>query len=93
MKYVNAKDVLPPNLLREVQEYLCGDLLYIPQKCKNKAGWGQKSGARQNLSMRNRSIVDAYQDGSTVYELMDIYCLSEASIRKIIYGPERYLTV
>jgi len=81
--------VLPPSLLHEIQQYLCGELLYIPKKEDNKAGWGQKSGARSNLSLRNRNIIESYQSGTTVYELMDVYCLSEASIKKIIYSPQR----
>ena len=87
MKYVNAKDVLPPSLLREVQQYLCGELLYVPKNDTKKAAWGQKSGARSSLLSRNRGIIDAYRSGVSVYELMDVYCLSEASIRKIIYSP------
>ena len=87
MKYVNARDVLPPSLLHEVQKYMCGELLYIPQKDKKKVGWGQKSGTRSILKLRNRNIIEAYRRGTTVYELMDSYCLSEASIRKIIYSP------
>ena len=86
MKYVNARDVLPPSLLQEIQKHLCGELLYIPQKDTKKAGWGQKSGTRLSLRLRNRSIIEAYQKGKTIYELMDSYCLSEASIRKIIYS-------
>lgn len=86
MRYVNARDVLPPSLLREVQQYLCGDLLYVPKKEQSKAAWGQKSGARSNLLLRNRDIINSYRSGTTVYELMDVYCLSEASIRKIIYN-------
>ena len=87
MKYVNAREVLLPNLLREVQQYLCGELLYIPKEETKRAGWGQKSGTRSLLSLRNHNIIEAYKNGSTVNELMDVYCLSEASIRKIIYSP------
>ena len=87
MKYVNARDVLPPSLLSEVQKYLCGELLYVPSKEAKKAGWGHKSGARLSLSLRNRNIMEEYKNGATVYELMTDYCLSEASIRKIIYSP------
>ena len=91
MKYVNARDVLPPSLLYEVQQYLCGELLYVPKKDKSKVAWGQKSGARLDLLLRNRDIIDAYKSGTTVYELMEVYCLSEASIRKIIYSPQRVM--
>ena len=86
MKYVNARDVLPPSLLQEIQKHLCGELLYIPQNNTKKAGWGQKSGARSSLIIRNRNIIEAYKKGVSIYDLMDSYCLSEASIRKIIYS-------
>lgn len=86
MRYVNAKDVLPPGLLSEVQKYSCGELIYIPKRDDEKAGWGQINGTRSQVHSRNCGIIEAYQNGTTVYELMDLYCLSEASIRKIIYS-------
>ena len=85
MRYVNAKDVLPPDILAEVQKYSCGALVYIPKREDEKAGWGQSNGTRAQVSMRNRLIADAYRKGTTVCELMEQYYLSEASIRKIIY--------
>ena len=84
MNYVNAKDVLPPEVLREVQKYATGALIYIPKV--NKIGWGQLSGARAEVSQRNQSIAAAYQGGASIYDLMTKYCLSEASIRKIVYS-------
>ena len=84
MKYVNAKDVLPPELLSQVQKYTSGALIYIPKT--NKIGWGQSNGARAEVLNRNQQIVAKYHSGAPVYELMDMYCLSEASIRKIIYS-------
>ena len=84
MKYVNAKDVLPPDVLREVQKYATGALIYIPKT--DKIGWGQLSGAREEVSQRNLSITRAYKNGTSIYELMTKYCLSEASIRKIVYS-------
>jgi Mor family transcriptional regulator len=85
LRYVNAKDVLPPEVLSEVQKYSCGALIYIPKKDNDKAGWGQINGTRAMVSHRNLRIMEAYRSGTPVYELMDEYCLSEASIRKIIY--------
>jgi len=87
LRYVNAREVLPPSLLQEIQQYLRGELLYIPRDDAKKAAWGEKSGTRSVLKLRNRNIIEEYKNGSTVYELMDTYCLSEASIRKIIYSP------
>jgi len=84
LKYVNAKDVLPPDVLREVQKYTTGALIYIPKT--DKIGWGQLNGARAEVSLRNRDIITAYRNGTSVFELMNQYCLSEASIRKIVYS-------
>lgn len=89
--YRNAKDVLPPELLKEIQKYLCGEILYIPQKENDKACWGQKSGMRSQVNMRNIEIVTDYKNGMKINELMDTYCLSEASIRKIIFDRKRDL--
>jgi Mor family transcriptional regulator len=86
LRYVNAKEVLPPDVLSEVQKHTCGVLIYIPKKDCEKAGWGQINGTRALVSMRNRCIIEAYRGGTPIFELMDQYCLSEASIRKIIYS-------
>ena len=84
MRYVNAKDILPPDVLLEVQKYTHGALIYIPKT--DKIGWGQQNGAKAEVYMRNLNIAADYQGGKTIYELMTHYCLSEASIRKIIYS-------
>ena len=86
MKYLNARDVLPPDVLNEIQKYLCGELIYIPKRESEKAGWGQTNGTRKQVFLRNRSIAEAYRSGETIIELMARFCLSEASIRKIIYN-------
>ena len=85
MKYVNAKDVLPAEILNEVQKYTCGALIYIPRQEEKKAAWGQVSGSKSQVSNRNVKIRREYRSGTNVHELMNNYCLSEASIRKIIY--------
>ena len=86
MRYINGKDVLPPDLLKEVQNYLSGELMYVPRKDESRAAWGQKSGLREQVFNRNLKIVELYKTGASVMDLTDEYCLSEASIRKIIYS-------
>jgi Mor family transcriptional regulator len=86
LRYVNARDVLPDDVLSEVQKHTCGVLIYIPKKDCEKAGWGQINGTRALVSMRNICIIEAYRSGTPIIDLMDQYCLSEASIRKIIYS-------
>ena len=92
MKYLNARDVLPPDILTEIQKYLCGELIYIPKRDNEKAGWGQINGTRTEVHTRNVNIAEAYRGGASVNELMDRYYLSEASIRKIIYNNKIFLT-
>lgn len=41
MKYKNAKDVFPPNLLKQIQKYVAGELIYIPAGGKRKS-WGRR---------------------------------------------------
>jgi len=86
LKYKNGRDVLPPELLKEVQKHLCGEMLYIPKKDEVKASWGQLSGLREEVYSRNISIINCYNNGATINELIKDFCLSEASIRKIIYN-------
>ena len=85
MKYVNAKDVLPAEVLSLVQKYTCGALIYVPKLEEKRAGWGQLSGTKKQVILRNQKIAEAYKNGTKVHDLMNMYCLSEASIRKIIY--------
>ncbi|MDR1559623.1 MAG: hypothetical protein LBS84_08005 [Clostridiales bacterium] len=86
LRYLNAKDVLPPELLAEIQEYAAGTTLYIPRREEKRIHWGQLTGVREQIHKRNRVIADHYKNGVTVNQLMDEFCLSEASIKKIIYA-------
>ena len=45
MKYINAAEILPEKLLKELQTYIDGDVLYIP-KASTKKEWGAASGSR-----------------------------------------------
>ena len=85
LNYKNGRDVLPPELLAEVQKYLNGELIYIPKSGDSKVSWGALSGTKENVRNRNRNITEKYSNGTTIVELQEEYCLSEASIRKIIY--------
>jgi len=84
VNYKNGRDVLPPSLLKELQGYIQGELIYIPKQDNQRAGWGEKSGTRRLIARRNEEIYGSYSDGSTVAELEQRYHLSGESIRKII---------
>lgn len=85
MKYENASDILPEELLKEIQKYAAGKLLYIPSG-EGKKAWGETSGYRAQLKKRNRMIRNKYAYGLTVSELADEYFLSLDSIKKIVYS-------
>lgn len=87
MNYENAKDLLPEELLKQVQKYAGGKLLYIPVDNDVK-GWGEVSGYRQKLLKRNVMICNKYKNGMTLSELADEYFLSLDSIKKIIYNKK-----
>ncbi len=85
-KYVNAKDILPPHLLREIQKYAEGKQIYIPKREENHLSWGEKSGYRRELSERNRHLRMQYARGHSVEDLAREFCLAEATVRKLVYG-------
>ena len=84
LSYKNGKDVLPCELLRELQKHIQGELIYIPREDNVRAGWGENNGTRQQIRKRNQEIHRLYTKGMGVWELVSRYHLSEDSIRKII---------
>ena len=88
MKYINAADVLPLDLLKEIQYYVNGDLLYIPNTRMPKK-WGEKSGSRSYYIKRNTEIKETYKSGKSISELSDMYGLSYNTVKKIIYTWNR----
>lgn len=85
MSYKNAAEVLPSHLLREVQKYIEGGLIYIP-KNGQKTGWGCLSGARKSIDIRNNEIIKLYNKNNTIKDLADRFFLSEETIKKIVYS-------
>jgi hypothetical protein len=84
MRYKNACDILPDELLREVQKYISGESLYIPLD-KERKKWGTVSGARRFFTQRNEEIRYKFLHKVSIDELAEEYFLSEETIRKIVY--------
>ncbi len=84
MNYKNAKKILPERLLRELQQYVQGEIIYVPGDGSMRAGWGEANGTKEKYLMRNREIIKLYQEGASLLEIAENYYLSEYSIRKII---------
>ncbi len=81
--YLNAEDILPPQLLRQVQSYVQGQELYIPKSSTARIGWGQRNGTKHKLELRNQEIRRRYSAGESIHDLMEAYHLSYDSVRKI----------
>lgn len=90
MKYENGKDLFPEELLRQIQKYVSGRLVYIPSAEKKRA-WGETSGYKQYLAERNRDIREKFYAGACIEELADLYCLSCETIKKIVYTKKEAL--
>lgn len=84
MKYRKASDVLPEELLREVQRYVEGESLYIPRKNERKK-WGEGTGGRRYFLRRNEEIRDKFFHKVSIDVLAEEYSLSYETIRKIVY--------
>lgn len=87
--YRNAEYILPPRLLREVQQYVEGQEIYIPKRAQAKLGWGEMNGTRDYLRERNQAIFRAHLDGANIAQLMREYHLGYDSIRKILQKARR----
>lgn len=85
MKYVNAAEILPDRLLKELQRYTDGEVLYIP-KASDKKEWGTVSGSRSFYQERNEEIKRLYKAGCSIDFLVERYHLADSTIKKIIYG-------
>jgi Mor family transcriptional regulator len=84
MKCRNASEILPDELLKELQKYVSGETLYIPSD-KDRKKWGDGSGARKFYAERNDEIRYKFFHEVSIEQLSEEYCLSTETIRKIVY--------
>lgn len=84
MKYKNAAEILPPELLQKVQCYIEGELLYIPRS-NSKQEWGAVSGSKKFYLERNYQIKELFHNGKSVEELAVKFGVSNSTIKKIVY--------
>ncbi|GGP11659.1 CD3324 family protein [Oceanobacillus neutriphilus] len=86
MKYIKADYVFPEELLKEIQKYVNGELIYIPKLPEERKKWGEKTGTREYLDQRNAEIRRKFSDGMSIDKLTETFCLSYDSIKKIVYS-------
>lgn len=95
MKYKNASNILPEELLELLQDYVQGEYIYVPVKDKNdKNNEESRTDYKVELEKRDAHIYTRYLEGITNKRLSQIYNLSESSIRRIIVNQRKeYLPV
>ncbi len=85
MKYRNASEILPDGLLKELQKYASGEVIYVPSN-RGRRRWGEGTGASHFYEQRNGEIRRKYYEEKMSLEaLCGEYCLSEETIRRILY--------
>ncbi len=85
MSYVNGKEVLPEDILSEIQKYFGGGLIYIPLPEGERCKWGSRTNIKKELHKRNQEIINRKRTGLSIVELMEEYHLSYDTIKRIVY--------
>ncbi|MBP1950951.1 CD3324 family protein [Virgibacillus litoralis] len=88
MKYANANSVIPEELLVELQNYIQGEIIYIPKTKNNYEKWGTRSGGRKIIDDRNHGIRKDFKNGKPISQLAEEQYLSIETIKKIAYSKK-----
>ncbi len=88
MNYLNASDVLPSELLKEIQKYAGGALLYVPKEEAREKTHEEVSDRKKYYKKRNRMMVNKFLYGTTVDRLSEEFCLSKDTVKKIVYSKK-----
>lgn len=87
MKYKNAGEVLPAELVEEIQRYVQGEFLYIPKK--DKQTHRAVTEYKTELDKRNLRIYKMHLEGMKNKQLALCFSLAESSIRRIIIAERK----
>lgn len=85
MKYIRATEVLPAELLEEIQKFAGGCLIYVPNKPGLHRNWGEATDTKVMVKSRNISMINDRLAGFSVKEIAIRYHLSESTVKKIVY--------
>lgn len=85
MGYKKAAHILPQDLLLQIQQYIDGELIYIPRAPERRKNWGEGTATRRELRDRNEQIYQDHRAGTDTGALAEKYFLSEKSIQRIIW--------
>lgn len=84
MRYCKASDVLPAELIEEIQKYIDGQYLYIPRRQQSRRSWGENTHTRAEVRQRNRQMMQERAEGATIRTLAERYFLAEKTVQAIL---------
>lgn len=87
MKYKNAREILPTELIEEIQRYVQGEFLYIPKEDKQTCR--AVTEYKIELEKRNLRIYKMHLEGIRNWQLAQNFSLAESSIRRIIIAERK----
>lgn len=61
MSYPKIYEVLPKDIILQIQDYIEGEVIYIPKRSENKKSWGDCTDTKEILSLRNKKIYYDYK--------------------------------
>ena len=64
MDYIRAAEILPPELVEELQQYADGAVIYIPKKEEDKKAWGRGPQRRKNWRGGMRRSIQIFRPGN-----------------------------
>lgn len=82
MRYKNVNEILPPELIEAIQEYIQGESIYIPKK--EKRAHNAYTEYKIELHKRNSRIYNQHLEGVNNADLAKYFNLAESSIRRIL---------
>jgi len=84
MSYTKILEILPDEIVKQIQEYIDGEIIYIPKRDECRKAWGDNTSTKSELEIRNAQIYEGYKAGMSIKQLAEEYFLVEKSIRRII---------
>ena len=84
MGYKKGIEILPTELIKQIQKYVDGEFVYIPRISEKRKKWGENTNSQEALEKRNVEIYIKYKSGISVKQLSEEYYISPQGIYKII---------
>ena len=57
MGYVSASNVLPEELIEQIQKYAEGQTIYIPKSRNKRCKWGENTDTKSYIAERNEKLI------------------------------------